>query len=467
MATATQTLPAPALAAARKTLAAPTAYWRGTPTVALLALGTIGLRSNELIPYLWVIKPVLLIMVFGVGQVFLRSRPEAIQAALRDPLARTFLGYAGWALITVPFAMYGSQALGTSKIFLAAICLVFPLLLVQPTRANLDRVTRWTVWLTAFVGLLTLAHGRTQSGGRLETGGTMDPNDLAAVMAFGAPIALALARRQGRLLTRLVALGCLGVMVLVILKTGSRGGFLALSLGLGILALGLGAARALRFTLIAAVVAAAAWPVAPPQFRDRIITLNSLEEDYNLTSISGRKAVAKRGMTYFARNPVFGVGLGNFTFADGRYLKEAGIQTKWMAPHNTYVQVLADLGLVGALMFVAMFVTTIRRAAQLWRRTRARVVDPYFHRPELLGSVTGYALAAYFLSHAYFYPMFGLLAVVAFTHRVWLAEQVSGATQRVEAAYPTSVPMRRPLLRRGGLARSAAEAEYPLPPFPA
>lgn len=452
---------------ARATIARPSAYWHGTLYVAFAVLTIIAFRVHELVPYIRFVKPALLTMLFGIVPMVLNTRGPAYRAALREPLMIAFIAYAFWCGVTILFSDHQGRAFATWKIFTIALQILAGLLLLRPTRQNLDRVTLAFVAALSALSALTILRGQAQTGGRLTTGGTMDPNDLAAVLAFGVPVGFMLARRKGApWYVRIGALAGVGVMILCILKTGSRGGFLALTLGIIGVGLGLGVGRGLRVLALAAVTAVAVWPIAPPQFKSRIVTLNNLEEDYNTTSSSGRKEVARRGLRYFAASPIFGGGVGTFVEVDGRFLQATGQGGKWSAAHNTYVQALADTGLPGALAFVSMLLITLRQAFRFWRPPARGRGDPYFHRPELLAAVLGFSFAAYFLSHAYFYPMFGLLAYVAFVRRVWLAEQLQGAASPhvpAAGAFPTA----RRVLQRGGLALAPGDDRHGARPYPA
>src|SRR5206468_9895768 len=139
---------------------------------------------------------------------------------------------------------------------------------------------------------------------------------------------------------------------------GSRGGVLAL--------LATSIFIVLRYTAISfatrlgtlAVVAIVLIGTATDRYWEQMSTILS-DSDYNYTSETGRIQVWRRGIGYMLQHPIFGVGPGNFGAAEGTLSPFAerqrfGIDVRWSAPHNSYVQAGAELGIPGLVLFVGM-----------------------------------------------------------------------------------------------------------------
>jgi O-antigen ligase len=157
-----------------------------------------------------------------------------------------------------------------------------------------------------------------------------------------------------------------------------------------------------------------------------------------------------RGRAYWRANPILGVGAGNFGVAEGEFNADTGRTGKWSAAHNAYIQALAELGTFGGGLFIAMLLVGAAAAFPLWRGgSPSSRGPPRLQRPELLASLAASASAAYFLSHAYFSPLYGVLALIALADRTAKAESSGGGA----AAEPAGVPgvFRLPG-QRGGLA---------------
>jgi O-antigen ligase len=179
-----------------------------------------------------------------------------------------------------------------------------------------------------------------------------------------------------------------------------------------------------------------------------MMSLTNLDQDYNNTEPTGRKAVWERGRGYIRQNPLVGVGVGNFPIAEGQTLDEAQQHGKWSTAHNAYIQAYAELGLPGGTILVVLLVSGAIIGVRYARGVRFG--DETVTRPEYIASVASYAVSGIFLSHAYFSPMFALLGLLALADRV---AEVESATAPVDGTVIAPQPIR--IGQRGGLARGS------------
>jgi O-antigen ligase len=117
--------------------------------------------------------------------------------------------------------------------------------------------------------------------------------------------------------------------------------------------------------------------------------------------------------------------MSNFSVAEGNYLASLGLRGKWSNTHNTYLQVTAELGYVGATFFFALLLLAGGRALVLRRPTGSGSGDSGGAQPEFIAALAGFAAGAYFLSHAYFYAYYALAALTFFAYRVRRASLVA------------------------------------------
>ena len=111
------------------------------------------------------------------------------------------------------------------------------------------------------------------------------------------------------------------------------------------------------------------------------------------------------GLRMFMSNPLAGIGLGNYKaqvvffrvpnqpLADGAIAHVA---------HNTYVEILAEMGLMGLVAFLAMLVTTFSGLERVQHRTAKG--GPVLVNRAALGLQAGllaFAVAAFFVSAQY------------------------------------------------------------------
>jgi O-antigen ligase len=184
-----------------------------------------------------------------------------------------------------------------------------------------------------------------------------DPNELAALLVAGTAFAVALTVvSKGNPLARIAAFGATFLFLFGIFYTVSRGGLVALGVAIVAAALMSGRYR-LQATLagvfIALFVVVYFADVASVDQRDRITTVQGG---------SGRSDIWKVGWRMVEAHPVNGVGSGNFPISSIHYLlvkpgaierDEFIVDTPKVA-HNSYLQVLAELGVVGLAMFLSI-----------------------------------------------------------------------------------------------------------------
>lgn len=155
-----------------------------------------------------------------------------------------------------------------------------------------------------------------------------------------------------------------GATAIALWLTGSRAALLACALGFGFLLVRLARVRraltirygAVAVAVVALVVLAIAWGI-PADSRIRPLA----------GSVYGRLEMGKVAARMVADYPIFGVGPGQFWGRSGRYMTpDFRALMGHENAHNNFLQVLAELGLVGFVPFVWVL------AAVGWRAWRAR-----------------------------------------------------------------------------------------------
>jgi len=387
------------------------AYYHFAPTLGIILIALFGARLTEMVPALNVLRPTLLASIAAMPLVIMHSSRSVLNRTIKHPVLRLTAGYGLWALGTAPLALWPGLAVESAiGLFIPAMVVCFIILACAPTARNVDRMGFGFVVAVLIHVSYLLAVGATRAGDRLTSSGSLDPNDLGSLVAMAFPLAIGLALRSRGRVRAISAFAAL-VFVVTLMRTGSRGGTLAFVAATLVFVFGFPARQ--RWALVIAVVFAMplAWTLGPPEYRERMRTMLALEEDYNQTDYLGRKAVRQRAQEYFKEHPVTGVGMFCFAIAEGQRNKEIGRTGKWSAPHNAYWMALSELGFVGGMFFIGMIVSAGAYGWRCWR-WRARDGTPVvFHRPEYLASVVGFSIGAYFLSHAYFWPLFGLVAL--------------------------------------------------------
>lgn len=326
-------------------------------------------RPQDFLTFLEPVRIALVFTVLVLATILFGRRSLALDQLLGSGISRKFALLYLIMILGIPFADHRSRAFSwTFTVYLANV-LFFYISLFHLDSVKKVRLTALVLCCSAlFYGLLGLVMGHF-AGGRLSFGSMYDPNDLAFYMVGLFPISILFLVTANSMRTRLLAAAVLGIAPLVIILTGSRGGLLSLSIVLAIMFLTrLGGLKRSYKAVILLIVA-----VGVSIFFQRINvarydTLFGLEDDYNITSETGRISVWKTGFKLIAAHPFTGVGASCFPRAFG-YLRAAEGRTPiWRAAHSAYIQIWAELGYPGIIVFLALIYGTIRKLKWVYRQ---------------------------------------------------------------------------------------------------
>ncbi len=362
----------------------------------------------------------------------------------------TLLLFAITALM-VPSALFGDWP-GGSILMLAntwSRCLLFYLIVVCLGRglAGVAVVMSSMAWAT--VAVVFMAFFLATGGTRLAIGdlGLSNPNDLAEILVVGLPFCGWYVLSSGRaMILRIVVAAASACALLMLLRTGSRMGLLALlCVVIALLVMSRGKLR-LMLTVGALLGAIGSIFLVPKEMQQRYETMvdSDVAEDeqdnrdvgYAIGSAESRWSLFVTSLQVTMHHPLLGVGLGNFVGANAKLSKRPGQKGSWQVTHNSYTQVSSECGIPAAILYVAMFVFCLRTTNRL-RKTMER--DPQLHAYApvafwLYIAVVAFAVCAMFGSLAYGFQLM-LLAGTAVT-----LEGAVVASQAQPAASP--VPTR-------------------------
>ena len=344
-------------------------------------------------------------------------RPMVILAALMVVLALTLPQSRGYALVgpveargmvsvffLIALSIPTSYLPGASFSALVSYSkgLVFFLATIYCIRTRSEfRLALWS-FLAAVGGLAFVAIAAGRTGRNLVTQ-SYDSNDLAFVMACGIPLAILLMfSERGLRRWILASVGLLGTLTVILTK--SRGGFIALAVvGLLILAKIPSRIPFLRVGFVLAAVLIFAL-LAPSSYWQRISSIWGGEAPTADGYLAGgfetaRWGIWTNGLILIASRPVLGVGAGAFAVAEGS-LHKGG---KWNAPHNSFIQITAELGLPGLAVFLFLLYRGLGNCRRVIRATRGfrSLAGHFWIAHGLEASLWGYIVAGFALSQAY------------------------------------------------------------------
>ena len=386
-------------------------------------------RPQDLFPPLKVVPIPTLIDVSLAFAVFMSGK-----ANFSNKQTKLFMALLVVMALWVPFANNNFHALMTFKDM--TLCFFFYLgivAFVNTTQRMHKLILMWLAVHTvlAINGLLHGGHG---------VGGWMgDENDFGMEMNVAIPVAFFMYQgAAGR--SKPLYIGLLGLFVMALVSTGSRGGFL------GLVAVGaycwFYSPQKIMSLIIGICLSGLVLMAAPQEYWDRIATIT--DDSTMETGTAGQRMFTWGiGWEMFLANPILGIGQANFPWTLGEYLGGRTWQTKSLAgrqAHSLYFTLLPELGLVGVVIFGSMVYFNYRdtRVRQLRLRLRGDVIksnrekDDQLYRAALygnaiLGGMIGYLVTSTFISTLW-YPTFWIM--------MGLAVALRNTTQGYAAAHP-------------------------------
>lgn len=299
------------------------------------------------------------------------------------------------------------------------VVLVDTLVAAGPSRAALVRRIAAAYVLSctaaAVVGLAGfLAHGG-RAGGPLE-----DPNDFAFFLVTAWPAALWLARTSGRL-GRSYGVASV-VLVVGACATLSRGALLALAV-MGVVALVVGLLRArvlLAGALVTGLVLAVAWVAFPD-----IVNQSLAEKDHVASAnVESRFTTWAMAADMTAERPLLGQGPGGFGTEAPRFVPAGAVNVTESVAHQMYLDVAAELGLLGLGAFLLVILHGLLGAV---RARRSAVPGEREAADVVLVALTGALVGACFLSEQYYLPVW-LLAGIGIALEPWPSRTPAGSS---------------------------------------
>ncbi len=127
----------------------------------------------------------------------------------------------------------------------------------------------------------------------------------------------------------------------------------------------------------------------------------------------------------------------------------AGVELGFHVPHNTYLEVGVEVGLVGLALFLAIFFFTLLNLSRLSRAAkRCGDTFTYTFSTAIGNGVVGYAIAAFFVSgmHArvFWFSVFLSTCLPAFLTKAPLKATGSGASSVTDAEVRETAPLATP-----------------------
>jgi O-antigen ligase len=436
----------------------PARDWAFTWTLLFTAI--LFLRPQDVVP------PLTLLHLAEVSALAGLTALAVSRLSRRQPITRMtpelagVLAFGALILVTAPFSIWFGGSLSVFTELYAKVILVYLLAVnVIDSPDRLDRLVWVLVLALGYIGfraILDYALGLNMVGHgtrvRGAVGGILgNPNDLALNMVAFVPLAVTIALQRVSTFKRLVAAACALFMVGAVVASGSRGGFLGFVMMLVVFAAMI-VPRRPGLVVAGALAILCVLPVLPAEYWHRLASITDSSKD-DFGSTEARRTLLSESWRAFVENPLTGVGAGEFKDWDPN-----GREQAWHESHNVVLQVAAELGIFGVVLFLFLVgrgfaaVYQARRVIQRARRSRrvrvgagrkdvpAPRLEPGeldrldAHTAAMAASLAGWFVCALFGSVAYNWTFYYLLALAA-TPREILRDRLP-AVHRVRGRQP-------------------------------
>ena len=285
-----------------------------------------------------------------------------------------------------------------NDVFIKAVLMFIVIVNVLRTHRRL----RWLIYL-AFAVTILLSYNAIKdynSGNFLVEGDRIkgllggmfgNPNDLALHFVTIAPIAVGLMFASKRLIGKLIFAAVATMIVIANVVTFSRGGFLGLLATALVLTWKLGREHRIKVGIIAPICFAAFIALAPGNYGERLLSIFVRDLD-PMGTANTRQEILNRSIIVSIRNPIAGIGMGNFHTVS---LHET-------VTHNAFTQVSAEMGTAALIIYLMFLTAPIKRL----RRVERDASDPKYRFYKYLAiglqaALVGYMVSAFFASVAY------------------------------------------------------------------
>jgi O-antigen ligase len=331
-----------------------------------------------------------------LGIVFTAASLPATDVLPQIPLASSVVPLIGavtlGAFLLSRKRQSGGSRLGFTSVHLLGLLFIGWLYISNPQAAWLGRDRNWTVTFLQLWFLVWLAGELLDSAPKQHVlmwafaivtvisamialqqgtlGKEFDPTLRAAGLAQGANTAARyfvvafvflnyLRTISSNRLLRILSIGGMIAAFLGVFITGSRTGMLLLLMALGLLVLLQSQLRyRVQFAVLFTGLLLLLWFVSDEVFTILASITPSITQGTDTVGL--RYSLWKAGWRMWQDHPIAGVGIGMYRFELPKYAQDLMARRYWDAvTHNTYVQLLAETGVVGLGIFLVMLVKSL------------------------------------------------------------------------------------------------------------
>jgi len=364
-----------------------------------------------------------LLYLFGIPTLLGVALGGGIQRTLRGRPAIYWLVFVLLLIAGVPFSSWKG---GAATALMPYLRTVFPMLFVIAGLTTTWRECRAMMWALAAGGTVIMSAAKLfqDTGGHygerfaIEFGTVANSNDYAVHLGYVLPFVIWVALTAKSRAMRLVAWGVVGYGILLILKTGSRGGLVALAAGVLYWLLRGTMRQRIGLLLLGPVAAVTLVAFVPHSSLVRLVSFSADDAGASEEAIESsrmRRYLLETSIAYSFQYPLFGVGMSQFGSFESSHSQIIGDHGYGHDTHNSYTQVSSECGLPALAVYIAAIVSTFLMVNRVYRQAGKRpgCEDIRMAAFCIMLAMTTYCTGILFTNFAYFLylPVMSSLAI--------------------------------------------------------
>jgi O-antigen ligase len=339
------------------------------------------------------------------------------------PVTKTLFFFWFTMFLSIPLSIWPSDSL--SNVIAFGRLIIYHILIVNLVRTE-QRFKAFLLVYTLLIGWVAASsliafsqgviyHG-TEAVERVEATNSFggNPNSLGTTMVVSLPLVMLLLTKKSGI-GRLIAVAVIVLCIATVIFTGSRTAFVALVFL--IMVAPLLRKKGLLYVPVAVLLVAMVWIATPQAYKERYLSVEERNKD---VSYELRLTTWSAGWQMFKDRPITGIGMGEFGVANGVKYWPDRARPRWYNAHSLYLQTISELGIMGAIGFLAFLYQLFKLNGRQQRRLEPHKelpaylrMFPYACNMTLIGLLfAGYA--GHDLYRSSWYMMAALSAALAY-----------------------------------------------------
>jgi O-antigen ligase len=352
--------------------------WALAVTAACLPLYTVRWRAGPIPTTLLENLIMLTVALYVIGKIQVGTFAWPQRTGLEIPMAMVLLAGAIGIVVspdhTGALGIYRAYFIEPVLIFYIAIDLMRSKQEIKVILLGLAIGSTIFAFMNYGAWMIALMHHSVATGNAPEALYT-SPNSVAMYLEPPLCLAAGFALYADDRRDRRIALACLAILFVAFVGTLSRGGLLTLTVLAVVTVLTMPQLR-LKLALIGAAIVGAIGLLQIPPIAQRLA--NQFDPNYRFNTFEGRLVIWRDTLHMLRDHPIFGAGLRGYEPVMAPYVTCCRISEVY--PHDLWLSLWAELGLLGLFGFIALLVVL------LWRGWRAFGSATGFYRPLLFGT---------------------------------------------------------------------------------